>query len=54
MNNRHTDHFLAPNGRPANDANVNNNFYIHPVNNGVATGAGSDYTGYMVGLRHAF
>ena len=23
MNNRHTDHFLAPNARPANDANVN-------------------------------
>lgn len=23
VNNRHTDHFLAPNARPANDANVN-------------------------------
>ena len=23
MNNRHTDHFLAPNTRPANDANIN-------------------------------
>lgn len=37
-----------------NQDGINNNFYINPVNNGVATGLGSDYTGYMVGLRHAF
>jgi predicted porin len=37
-----------------NQANINTNFYINPVNNGVATAAGSDYTGYMVGLRHTF
>lgn len=37
-----------------NQSGINNNFYINPVNNGVATAAGSDYTGYMVGLRHAF
>ncbi len=37
-----------------NQDGINNNFYINPVSNGVTTGAGSDYTGYMVGLRHAF
>ena len=37
-----------------NQSAINNNFYINPVSNGVTTGAGSDYTGYMVGLRHAF
>lgn len=37
-----------------NQENNNNNFYINPVNNGVTTLGGSDYTGYMVGLRHAF
>jgi len=37
-----------------NEGAINNNFYINPVSNGVTTGAGSDYTGYMVGLRHAF
>jgi len=42
--------------RLTNDSAVNTNFYTYnnPVNNGVSTGAGSDYTGYMVGLRHAF
>lgn len=38
----------------ANQDGINNNFYVNAVNNGVATGVGSDYTGYMVGLRHAF
>ena len=37
-----------------NEGQVNNTFYINPVNNGAANGLGSDYTGYMVGLRHAF
>jgi len=37
-----------------NDSGINNNFYINKVDNGVATAAGSDYTGYMVGLRHSF
>ncbi len=37
-----------------NQDGINNNFYVNPVSNGVTTGAGSDYTGYMVGLRHAF
>ena len=31
-----------------------NNFYNNPVANPVALNAGSDVTGYMVGLRHAF
>lgn len=38
----------------SNEGAINNNFYVNPVSNGVTTGAGSDYTGYMVGLRHAF
>lgn len=38
----------------SNDANVNNVWNVNPVNNGVATGIGSNYTGYMVGLRHNF
>ncbi len=46
-----------------NQDGINNQFYINPTGsqtgapnnvNGVATGLGSDYTGYMVGLRHAF
>ena len=42
-----------------NDGGINNQFYVNPTGvsaaqNGVATGNGSDYTGYMVGLRHAF
>ena len=37
-----------------NEGLVNNGFYINPVSNGAANGLGSDYTGYMVGLRHAF
>jgi len=40
--------------RLSNEAEVNNNFYINPVSNGVAGSNGSDYTGYMVGLRHSF
>ncbi|MFN4326612.1 MAG: porin [Azonexus sp.] len=41
-----------------NEGQVNNAFYNNPVSNPVSNGAsnglGSDYTGYMVGLRHAF
>ncbi|WP_434515204.1 porin [Dechloromonas sp. ARDL1] len=37
-----------------NQENTANNFYINPVNNGAPVAAGADYTGYMVGLRHAF
>ncbi|WP_265944591.1 porin [Dechloromonas sp. A34] len=37
-----------------NGTNVNNAFYLNPVNNGVTQGDGNDYTGYMVGLRHTF
>lgn len=40
--------------RLTNGENANTNFYINPVANGVTTGYGADYTGYMVGLRHAF
>lgn len=32
----------------------NSNFYNNPVANGAVTYVGSDYTGYMVGLRHSF
>lgn len=43
----------------SNQGGINNLFYFNPTGgvaatNGVATGNGSDYTGYMVGLRHAF
>lgn len=42
----------------SNDDNANINFMNNPVGNGVATGgaagAGSNYTGFMVGLRHSF
>ncbi len=37
-----------------NQAGINNNFYVNDVNNGAGNGNGADYTGYMVGLRHAF
>lgn len=37
-----------------NDADGKTNFYNNPVANPVALGSGSDVTGYMVGLRHAF
>ena len=40
----------------SNQDGINNNFYSsnNPVNNGGTSGFGSDYTGYMLGLRHAF
>lgn len=40
--------------RLSNNDNVNYTFYNMPVNNGVATGAGSNYTGVSFGLRHTF
>ena len=43
--------------RLTNDQGVSSNYYWgnNPVsNNGATSGAGADYTGYMVGLRHAF
>ncbi len=40
--------------RLSNGDNVNYTFYNNKVDNGVAAGDGSNYTGYMVGLRHAF
>lgn len=45
---------LARYSRLSNEANVNNVWNVNPVNNGVNPGIGSDYTGYMVGLRHTF
>jgi len=43
--------------RLSNDNDSNTNFYLNPVaDNGAPTqnAAGANYTGYMVGLRHAF
>ncbi len=43
--------------RLSNDNDSNTNFYLNPVaGNGAPTqnAAGANYTGYMVGLRHAF
>lgn len=45
--------------RLSNNDNVDYNFYVNSVNNGVATGTtagtlGSTYTGYMFGIRHSF
>ncbi len=37
-----------------NGTDVNNTYYNNAVANGVTQGAGNDYTGYMVGLRHNF
>lgn len=37
-----------------NDAAATNNFYNNAVANPTALAAGSDVTGYMVGLRHSF
>lgn len=37
-----------------NQDSINTNFYNNPVANGLTNGAGTDYTGYLVGLRHAF
>ena len=39
----------------ANDKNVNNNFYLNSVkDNGGTSGFGSDYSGFMAGIRHSF
>ena len=48
---------LARYSKLTNEANVANNWNVNPVaNNGAygAAGVGSDFTGYMVGLRHNF
>ncbi|MBS1141948.1 MAG: porin Gram-negative type [Proteobacteria bacterium] len=37
-----------------NQDGINTNFYNNAVANGLTNGAGTDYTGYLVGLRHAF
>lgn len=48
--------FVARYSKLTNKENSNQNFYTYnnPVSGGVTTGDGSDYTGYTVGLRHAF
>lgn len=38
----------------ANQSAINQNFYNNPVKNGETTGVGSDYAGFMVGVRHSF
>ena len=40
--------------RLSNQAAASNNFYVNSVANGETAGPGADFTGYMVGLRHAF
>lgn len=37
-----------------NESAAQANFYLNDVNNNLAGAAGSDFTGYMVGLRHSF
>lgn len=37
-----------------NESAAQANFYLNNVNNNLAGAAGSDFTGYMVGLRHSF
>jgi len=38
-----------------NQSAATGNFYVNPVDtNGVTPSAGSDFTGYMVGIRHSF
>jgi predicted porin len=37
-----------------NESAAQANFYLNNVNNNLTGAAGSDYTGYMVGLRHSF